>query len=238
MPEYCHRCGGELAAGSGESPFCPHCGAPQLYLSLDYQSVETGGEQRDAAAQETVGTASTGAMPPPRPRQVEWRTAILCAAGVSGVAGLLAVGAIPVPVLSGLSTLWIMSGSLITLGLYQKRRPLARMDVGVGAKIGVVVGICLTVGLAVPMALAGLVGRFGLHAMGSFDAEMAARTQDAIRNSATPVPADMLGYLNSAEFRAGIMLAGMAMLAVFLLVMSTLGGAFAGMLRTRRRAAI
>ena len=40
MREVCHRCGGEVPAGSGESPFCPHCGAPQLYLSVDYQSGE------------------------------------------------------------------------------------------------------------------------------------------------------------------------------------------------------
>jgi hypothetical protein len=70
--------------------------------------------------------------------------------------------------------------------------------------------------------------------MGSFDAQMGARTQEAIRNSSTPVPAEMLGFLASPEFRAGMMLAGFAFVSACLLVLSTLGGAFAGLLRMRR----
>jgi hypothetical protein len=44
----------------------------------------------------------------------------------------------------------------------------------------------------------------------------------------------MLGFLASPEFRAGMMLAGFAFLSAVLLILSTLGGAFAGLLRTRR----
>jgi len=230
MPECCHRCGGELPAGSGESPFCPQCGTPQLFLSLENQSVETGGEPAAMAE----GAASTGTLPPPRPRDVEWKTAIRCAAAVAGVGSALSLGAMWVSLLSTLSFLWIMSASLITLGLYQKRRPAAWIDVGVGVRIGVVVGVCLSLGLGVALAGAGLVARFGLHSMGGFDAAMAARTQEAIRNSTTPVPAEMLGFLGSQEFRAGMMLVGFAFFSAFLLVLSTLGGAFAGLLRMRR----
>jgi len=111
------------------------------------------------------------------------------------------------------------------------------VDVRVGARIGVVVGMCLAVGLALAMACAGLIARYGMHSMGNFDAQMAARTQDAIRNSTTPVPAQMLGFLASPEFRAGMMLAGFAFVSACLLVLSTLGGAFAGLLRMRREPA-
>src|SRR5260370_11726420 len=77
MQEYCHRCGGELPARDGMSPFCPHCGSPQIYLQ-DYE------KQNGAAEPDT-----TGAIPPPRPQQVEWKTAIRCAALVAGdAAGL------------------------------------------------------------------------------------------------------------------------------------------------------
>ena len=139
MQESCHRCGAELPEGSGESPFCPHCGSPQLTLSLENQSAETGGE----AAPGAIGAATTGTLPPPSPRQVEWKTAIRCAAAVAAIGALLCLGAMRVQVLSPVSLLWVMSASLITMGLYQRQRPTAWMDVNIGARIGVVVGLCL-----------------------------------------------------------------------------------------------
>jgi hypothetical protein len=156
---------------------------------------------------------------------------------VAAVAAVLSVVALRVDVLSPLSLLWIMSASLITLGFYQKRRPAAWMDVRVGARIGVVVGICLAVELGVAMAGAGLVARFLLHSMGSFDAQMAAQIlvlQKTMQQQTTPVPADLLRFFNSPEFRAGSMLATFALVSAGLLVLSTLGGAFAGLLRMRR----
>ena len=163
MQEYCLTCGGDLPGRSGETPFCPHCGAPQLKLAFDLQGAE----------EPTPGPATTGTLPPPRPEQVDWRMAIRCAAAVAGIGGFLAVIALRVPLLTMATVLWTMSGSLITLGLYQNRRPSARMDAGIGARIGALVGICLGVGLAFPVAIAGVVARFGLHAMARFDAFMA-----------------------------------------------------------------
>jgi hypothetical protein len=228
MQEFCHRCGGELPAGSGEYPFCPQCGAPQLSLSLENQSVETGGEPVEGA--EGAAASTTGALPAANPRQVEWKTAIRCAAAVAGVGAGLSVVAIRVDLLSPVSFLWIMSASLITLGFYQRRRPAAWMDVRVGARIGVVVGVCLALEVGTAMAGAGLVARFGLHAMGGFDAQMAAQVQKAIQQSSTPVPAEMMGLLGSPEFRGGMILMGFALLSSGLVVLSTLGGAFAGLL--------
>lgn len=231
MEATCHRCGGSLPSGSGESPFCPHCGAPQLYLSLDYQSVETGGEP----APGLPGDPSTGNMPPPRPQQVDWQMAIRCALAVAAVAGLLTVVAIPVPMLTPASLLWVMSGSLITLALYQNRRPAAWMDAGLGARIGLLVGLFLSLGLAVPMAALGLVKRFGLHSMTGFDTELAAIFAKVIQQSTTPFPPEAVQLVNSQEFRAGYMLFVFAFLAALLLAVSTIGGAFAGLLRMRRR---
>jgi hypothetical protein len=233
MQEFCHRCGGELPERSGESPFCPQCGAPQLSLALENQSVEAGGAvgALDAAA------GTTGALPDASPRQVEWKTAIRCAIAVAGVAALLSLAAIRIDALTFVSSLWIMSASLITLGFYQNRRPTAWMDVRVGARIGVVVGLCLALELGIAMAGAGLVERFGMHAMGSFDAQMTAQVQKAVQQSSTPVPAAMIGFLQSPEFRGGMMLAGIAFLSAGLVVLSVLFGAFHGLLRMRRRPA-
>jgi hypothetical protein len=229
MAERCHRCGGELPAGSGESPFCPHCGAPQLYLSLDNQSPETGGEPR-------VGEAgAVSAAQALRLRQVEWKTAIRCALAVAGVGSLLLLVGIRVPPLWPASLLWIMSASLITMGLYQRRRPSAWMDASVGARIGLVGGLCLVIGLGAVAAIAGVILRFGLHSMGWFDDAVAGIIQQAIQQTKTPFPPEAIQFAHSQEFRVRFVLFCYAFFAVVLLILSMLGGAFAGLMRTRRK---
>jgi hypothetical protein len=166
---------------------------------------------------------------------VEWKTAICCAVAVAAVGAALSAGAMQISLLSSVSFLWIVSASWITLGIYQRRRPAAWMDARVGARIGLLVGVCLTLELGIVGAGAGLIARYALHAMSSFDAEMAVQVQRAIQQSSTPIPAEMLGLLGSAEFRAGMMLAGFAFVSAGLVALSTLGGAFAGLLRMRRR---
>ena len=214
-----------MTPGPEVVPFCPHCGAPQLYLL-----------EQDRPVCEDEGS-STGALPPPNPHQVEWKTAIRCAGLVAGIAAALSLLATRIPVVSPLSTLWIISGSLSTLSLYQWRRPLAWMDAGVGARIGVTVGLALIAFVTSGLAIAGLVARFGLHSMGGFDTELASqlRTQMERAAAANPVPPELLHYFYTPEFRAGMMLAGVGMMAGFVLVVSTIGGAVGGLLRTRRR---
>ena len=244
MQEFCHRCGGELPDESGESPFCPQCGAPQLSLSLEQQSVETGGEQKTGGVN-LVEASSTGALPPSDPRRVEWKTAIRCAALVAAVGALLSLGAIRVDAIFSVCFLWTMSGSLITLALYQRQRPAAWMDFRVGARIGVMVGLFLILGLGIAGAGAGLVARYGLHAMGRVDAQMIEQIQQstktleqqAMQQKNASMPPGWLDFMRSNEFRAGMMLGVFAFFSAIILAFSTLGGAFAGLLRTRRKPA-
>ena len=75
---------------------------------------------------------------------MEWKTAIRCAALVAVIAaGVERVWRMRVQGVSLLGWLWTISGSMIALALYQRRRPLAWMDAGVGARIGLVVGLAL-----------------------------------------------------------------------------------------------
>jgi hypothetical protein len=77
--------------------------------------------------------------------------------------------------------------------------------------------------------------------MGGFDAQMASQVQKAVQQSSTPVPAEMVGFLGSPECRGGRILAGFAFLSAGLVVVSTLGGAFGGLLgqlRMRRGPAV
>jgi hypothetical protein len=225
MQEYCHRCGGELPANDGLSPFCPHCGSPQIYLQ-DYEQ-QSGEDAVD----------STGAVPPPRPQQVEWKTAIRCALLVAGIAAVLGLVASRVQLLSPLSWLWTISGSIITLALYQRRRPLAWMDAGVGARIGAVVGLALVGCFAVVLAIGGLVARYGLHSMAQVDSQLTEMLHTQFEKAATmaPAPPELQRFWYSPEFRAGMMLVGFGMMSGFLLVLSTVGGAVGGFMRTARK---
>ena len=228
MHTYCHRCGGELPASAEGSPFCPHCGAPQIYFQ-DYEK-QTGGPDSE----------TTGAIPPPKPQRVEWKTAIRCAVLVAGIAAGLSLVAARVQVLSPLSWLWTISGSIITLGLYQKRRPLAWMDTAVGARIGVVVGLALVACFAIAIAIGGLVARYGLHSMAGPDAVLTdlMHTQFEKANAISPQPPEIQRLWYSPEFRAGMMLMGFSLISGILLVLSTLGGAVSGFMRTRRKISV
>jgi hypothetical protein len=206
------------------SPFCPHCGSPQIYLQ-DYEQ-QSGGAEAD----------TTGAIPPPRPQQVEWKTAIRCAALVAGVAAGLSLVSQRVQVVSFLSTLWTISGSMIALALYQRRRPLAWMDAGVGARIGLVVGLALVACLGIAGGVGGLVARYGLHSLSGFDAELTQTVHDSFEKASAmaPQPPEVKRLWFSPEFRAGLMLFGFGMVSTFLLILSTVGGAVGGFMRMRR----
>ena len=107
MQKTCHRCGGDLPSGDGIRPFCPHCGSPQLYLSEDFFA-----DQASA-----VNADTTGALPPPLPRQVDWQAALRCSAIVAAIAAVLTILSLRIPGFSLLSTVWILTASTSTLAL-------------------------------------------------------------------------------------------------------------------------
>jgi len=233
MREFCHRCGGELSesnasASETRSPFCPHCGAPQLLLSDYTEPLSTG--------MELPGAASTGALPPPRPNQIDWRAAIQIAVAVAAVGAGLGLLAARLPNTSPLSTIWVVSASLTTLAMYQRRRPMAAMNAGVGAKIGILVGLALVVSLAAALSAGIAVARYKLHAMSGFDEEMAKALKLQLDQLAAtrPIPPDSLALINSPEFRAAIMLTGFGIALAGVFLISVFGGALGGLLRTRR----
>ena len=172
---------------------------------------------------------------------MDWKAAIRCAIIVAGIGAALALGSVRVDALSPVSFLWAMSASLVAVSLYHKLRPAAWIDVRIGARIGILVGLCLAVALGASMASWGVISRFALHSMGSFDAQLtavlaqaAASMQQKAARQSTPLPAWFAGLVTSPEFRAGCVLFWCGFLAACILLISTIGGAFAGLLRTRR----
>jgi hypothetical protein len=235
MQESCHRCGGELAAGGGESPFCPQCGAPQLFLSLANQSVETGGEPPSGIGD---ATGDGSAPPPPRPRQVEWKIAIRCALVVGAVDGALNLLGERFPVAMAAGSLWTLSAAVITLGLYQRRQPSAWIDARVGARIGIVAGLTVAVSIALAMAVAGLMTRFGLHETPQIVDQLAPVLDQFRRNVAASSTPEMVRFMATPEFSAGCLLVGIGMSSLFILLLSTMSGALGGVLRAKRNVSI
>ncbi len=227
MPQFCYQCGDELTPAQHTIPaFCPHCGAPQLALSED-RSVSL-----SASAE-----ATTGELPPPHPQRIDWRVAIQGSAVVAGIAGLLSLLSFRLPALTLVSWLWTVSGSLLVLESYRRRRPAARVDAAVGARIGLVFGLSLTGSLALAVTVAGLIGRFVTRSMGALDSQLTAvlQAQTAQAVATVPDPAEVVQFFSTPEFRAGLVLAVLTAAAAALLLLSTLSGALAGILGPRRR---
>ncbi len=217
--------------------FCPACGAPQILLP-DYMRAET-------ATEASAEGATTGAVPPPRPQLLDWAAAIKAALPVAVASGILSVVGLVLPAAAFLSTLCILCGAAVSLGLYRARRPLAQIDGKIGLRIGLLTGLMIVAAIGIAYSATGLVERFALHGMESFDAQVAqmfatvkAQAVETMRQQDQPaaVQQKALGFVGSPEVQAGFVLAYLAMISGFVLVLTTLGGGAAGMFQTRRRA--
>jgi hypothetical protein len=184
---------------------------------------------------ETQGV-STGALPPPRPNAIDWKMAVRSSAVVAGIAVALSAAAAKIPNISPLSTIWIISASLTTLALYQRRRPMASMNAGIGAKIGILVGVTLAFALGAALSVGVVVARFGLHALAAFDAAIAQVMKQLIDQVAAKqtIAPEQIAFINTIQFRTGYMLFVFAIVLVLVFLVSVFGGAVAGLLRTRR----
>ncbi len=183
-----------------------------------------------------IAGPSTGTLPPPRPNQIDWRMAVQIAAIVAVVGAALSLLAAKLPNIVPLSTIWVVSASLTTLAMYQRRRPLAIMNAGVGARIGTLVGLALVFFLGVALAAGLVVARYKLHDLAGFDAgtEQAVKIQLDQLAATRPVPPENLALINSIEFRTAMVLTGFGIAFAGVFVISIFGGAVGGLLRTRR----
>jgi len=250
MHELCHRCHGEIPEVPGSSRgdddavlFCPRCGAPQIHLQ----------EHMHAEAPAADAVPTTGAVPPPRPPgaaglpgRIDWEAALVCTGLVAVVAAsLAAIGIESIPV-AFVGALWTISGAVIAIRLYNRRRPQAWMDARIGLRIGVAAGLLIVAATCVTAATAGVVMRFGTHSMAKFDEENAqerkalqtriiawfdqnVQDKDMQQRYAEEMNSPQM---NSPEMLAGSALFGRALQGFFILAISALGGAFAGRLLT------
>jgi hypothetical protein len=125
------------------------------------------------------------------------------------------------------------------MAMYQRRRPLASMNLRIGVKIGILVGVVLVFALGASMSIGTLAARFVLHSMTESDKQTAQvlagmKVQLDQIAAVRPVPPEYYAMLRSAEAPAVVTLLGLAMAMVIVVSVSIFGGAVAGLLRTRR----
>ena len=213
----CHRCGGGLP-GESLRGFCPHCGAPQLTISLAIEATQ-------------VADGDGATLKPERSAgEVRWPLALKLAAMAAVICGGLFVAGSVLPGLTGLGLLFLLTAASLVVGRYRMLAPTEPMHAGVGAKIGLSTGLLLVAVLALAMSAVGVIARFRLHEMAAFDAQWAAQSAlllDRLR-AVGPVSPEVLHMVNAPEFRAGEMLSGMAILGALLLGLSAAAGALAG----------
>jgi hypothetical protein len=244
MQHLCPRCRNAIPTeDDGSLSFCTYCGAPQVRLSEELLTAAESAAPADALV--------AGSAPPPRPEDAErardhihWRGALQCAA-LSGLIGLLwALLATWKENFSVLALFWALSAPVVTLGIYSARFPASRIRAGFGARLGILAGLAITVAFAAVNIGQTLLQRFVFHNIGTLDAAAAANLVQAKSRMlawAGPQPPDvtthMMAMIDRPEFRAGFMLVGFAMLTVLYLLFMGAGGAFAGLMRSRKRAA-
>ena len=234
MHRFCHRCNADLPPhDEGTLIFCSHCGAPQILLSEELQT--------QLEAQTNAATEGATAAATPNTRLQTWPAALRCVALAGAItAGLLFLSLLFGPIIL-LAFLWAVISPVVILGLFQVRLPQVPITANFGARLGFLTGLTVALVFNVVYAVTMLVARFGTHAMGAADKQMATVLDQfrAQTESQQGVPDSLLAFIHNLavpEFRAGFMLLGVAMMSAILLTITTVGGAFAGFIRSRARA--
>lgn len=222
MDVTCHRC---HQLFPGDSAFCPHCGAAQLYVSAD-QVEEQGIASVLPAAQSLA--------------RIDWHRALLSALMVAAAAAVLSALAVLVPVLSVARFLWILTAATTTLWFYLKPAPNRPMDGGIGARIGLVTGLAISFLSTFSTALFMVIQRYVLHRGDVLDTAFAAMLT-ALADFYKKLGIDakqqdlIFSLLRSPEGHAGQMLSEFAMRAIYITLFLALMGGISGMMRRGRQ---
>lgn len=219
--------------------FCPHCSAPQIRLPEHMRPLAKAGSVAE----------TTGSVPPPNPRAVDWPVALRSAAGVAIIGAALNTAGDFFAFLSFLGTLWVLSCSLLTISQYRRARPRGWMDPRAGMRIGVTASVLMIAAVGFSAAALGVVERFATHRLDRQDVLMAQQTKamqtqmegwmKGMGQSAEEQKqyADLVNspWLNSPEVRAGSALAADTLLAGTIVLLGAGLGAFAGAVGARRQ---
>jgi hypothetical protein len=238
MEHTCHNCHGALGE---EMPFCPNCGSPQLTMSSYEQPVLSLDAGELAAGRPLGGVGEVV-------HQVDWQTAIHAAMLVAVIGGVLQIVGRIVPASAMLSMMWSCIAAVLTVSLYHRKSPRARLNAGIGARIGIVVGLLLSaVGITVD-ASGNMIDRYALHQGDAITkfwltsiSDAAAKVMAQYKTSGKFDPQQLAylqhiwDYLLTPEGLAGLLLLGTALTVMMTLIFCLITGAIGGSLLPRRQ---
>jgi hypothetical protein len=224
----------------GSLVYCRHCGAPQVRLSEEM--IEQAQQQAAAAAAASLDPDVPPADRPPvarvtEPGAVVWPGAIQTAALAGAVSAVLTLLSFLLPPVSLLGVFWSFSAPIVALGVYASRFPRTRIHAGFGARLGLLSGLAIAIASLTLNTLGLVLARFAFHDAASIDGPINQASSQLHVSMLAKSDADaqqVLAWFTIPEFRAGVMLASVALVMALYLAYTSLAGAFGGYLRSRR----
>lgn len=194
------------------TPFCAQCGAPQIRVG--------GGEM--AEPHNYPGVAGSPSYP--GSASIQWSQGLPSAA----LAGLIAAGLMFIPL--GAFGLGMIAAGVLAVLFYRRRNPLGSLTPGIGARLGALSGILGFGMFGIFTAVEVLV----FHSGGELRAALLEAVQQSVARTSDPQARQMLDYLKSPPGLALVMALGLAVMFVFFLILSSIGGALGAVLLRRR----
>lgn len=222
MDHLCYKCQTSI---DDSSPFCPHCGAPQIRVATP--------DEDSPAPNVATPYVSPSSWPPAQhsyePSLIQWN---LAAKGAL-LAGLISAFLSGLPKMGLGCCLWLLGGGALAVWLYQRRIPGAVVTPGMGMRIG---------------ALSGAVGSLATTVLWIFlftrDSQelrsvFAEQMEKAIAQNPDPHAQEaghqVISYLNTPEGLATAFVVSIVVMAVVFIVFSSAGGALGASMFNRRR---
>ncbi len=213
MDHACHQCGREIEEGT---PFCRHCGAPQIRIpGMEEAGVPGTASEAPAEAPLPPQPVAIRQAPLAAPAGVEWPHALPSAAW----AGALLAAAWIIPYIGYF--LWILAAGAVAVAIYRRRLPDAPVTPGIGARIGALCGLFGFAGFSCLMA----VGLLLLRGSTKFRELLQQAMQQAAASNPDPAAQDVLKQMTSPAGLALIMTIVMVVFLIGFIGLSAAGGA-------------
>lgn len=191
--------------------------------------------EQQAAQEDPAAVPKAAELKPAAP---VWAGAIRYAGLAVGVAALLAALWVVLPWAEPLAFLWMLASPVVVVGLFHGKYPMARITAGFGARVGLIVGLGISVVMLAGNALKLLLVRHAQAAdpISVLVSQMVAQMKQQPNAMQDPSMLHYIDKLNTVpEYRAGFLLGILAMMVGMLLVATTAAGAFAGFARSRQQ---